>query len=78
MPAWAQPLTETFVLLRTATDRGAYHYAEVFQQRGKIIVPDIGYIDFDQAREYREMWIGGGGVPFSVKSNQMGQDFPSS
>lgn len=56
---------ETLVLLRTATDRGAYHLAEVIHQRGTIIPLDIGYIDFDDPARYREMWIGGGAMPLA-------------
>ena len=63
VPAQAQA-PETLLLLRTATDRGAYHLAEIVHERGRIIPLDVGYIDFDNPTLYREMWIGGGGVPF--------------
>ena len=53
---------DTYVIARTATDQGAYHYAQVFQQRGKWIYPDVGYIDFNKSGEYREVWVGAGGV----------------
>jgi hypothetical protein len=53
---------DTCVIARTATDQGAYHYAQVFQQRGKWIYPDVGYIDFNHSGEYREVWVGAGGV----------------
>jgi hypothetical protein len=56
------PAVDTHVIARTATDQGTYHYAQVFQQRGKWIVPDVGYIDFNQFDEYREVWVGAGGV----------------
>ena len=63
-PARAQSANETLLLLRTATERGAYHFVEVVHERGRLIPIDVGYIDFDNPRLYREMWIGGGGVPF--------------
>ena len=62
-----QPSTQTFVVVRVGTNGGAYHYAEVFQQRGKWIFPDVGYIDFDQAKQYREYFVGAGAVLFSSK-----------
>ena len=64
VPARAQAPNETLLLLRTATDRGAYHFAGVSHKRGRLIALDIGYIDFDNPKLHREMWIGGGGVPF--------------
>jgi hypothetical protein len=36
-----------------------YHFAEVFQIRGKWIYPDIGYVDFGH-NNYREFFAGGG------------------
>jgi hypothetical protein len=36
-----------------------YHFAEVFQVRGKWIYPDIGYVDFGH-NNYREFFAGGG------------------
>lgn len=71
VPARAQAQSETIVLLRTATDRGAYHYAEVFQERGRFIPWDIGHIDFDHPRQYREFWIGGGGVPIETPKGSL-------
>ena len=63
-PAAAQAASETLLLLRTATTDGAYHLVEAVHQRGRVIPLDVGYIDFDNPALYREMWIGGGGVPF--------------
>jgi len=63
VPAAAQPANETLLLLRAATTDGAYHLVEAIHQRGRVIPLDVGYIDFDQPALYREMWIGGGGVP---------------
>jgi hypothetical protein len=57
----AMAQTETVVFLRTASDRANYHYAEVFQQRGRWIVADVGYIDFNHPGEYREVFFGAGG-----------------
>ena len=53
---------DTYVIARTATERGAFHYVQVFQQRGKWIYPDVGYIDFNHSSEYREVWAGAGRV----------------
>ena len=53
---------DTTVIARTATDQGAYHYAQVFQQRGRWIYPDVGYIDFNHSGKYRELWVGAGGM----------------
>lgn len=64
-PTRAQAQNETVVLLRTATERGAYHLAEVVHQRGKIIPLDLGYIDFDHPKQYREIWIGAGAMPLA-------------
>jgi hypothetical protein len=36
-----------------------YHFAEVFQVRGKWVFPDIGYVDFGH-NNYREFFAGGG------------------
>lgn len=60
VPVRAQEPAVTVLLLRTATDRGAYHYAEVIHERGRLVPLDVGYIDFDNPKLYREMWIGGG------------------
>ena len=70
-PARAQTQGETIVLLRTATDRGAYHYAEVFYERGRFIPFDIGHFDFDHPKQYRELWIGGGGVPIETPKGSL-------
>ena len=56
------PAVDTHVIARTATDQGTYHYAQIFQQRGRWILPDVGYIDFNEFDEYREVWVGAGGV----------------
>jgi len=53
---------DTHVIARTATDEGAYHYVQVFQQRGKWIYPDVGYVDFNNSDEYREVWVAAGGI----------------
>lgn len=36
-----------------------YHFAEVFQVRGKWVYPDVGYVDFGR-NNYREVFAGGG------------------
>src|ERR1700686_61317 len=36
-----------------------YHFAEVFQVRGRWVYPDIGYVDFGH-NNYREVFAGGG------------------
>jgi hypothetical protein len=60
--AVAQSEPVTVVLLRTATDRGAYHFAELIHQRGRLVPVDFGYIDFDKPKEYREFFLGTGVV----------------
>jgi hypothetical protein len=71
MPARAQAQGETLVLLRTATDQGAYHYAEVIHQRGRVIPFDVGHFDHNHPKQYREFWIGGGGVPLEGAKGYM-------
>ncbi len=61
---------ETFVIARTgiANDgQRTYDYVEVFQQRGKWIYPDVGYIDFADGGRYRELFIGAGAVLVNSK-----------
>jgi hypothetical protein len=38
-----------------------------FQERGRWIYPDIGYIDFGETKQYREFFIGAGWTVFSSK-----------
>jgi hypothetical protein len=64
VPADAQSANETLLLVRAATTNGAYHLVEAIHQRGRVVPLDVGYIDFDEPSLYRELWIGGGGVPF--------------
>jgi hypothetical protein len=66
VPARGQNAPVTVVLLRTATDRGSYHYAELIHERGRLVPFDIGYIDFDNPKQYREWWVGGGFTPIST------------
>lgn len=57
----ANAQTTTIVDLRTGVQpKATYHYAEVFQVRGRWIVPDVGYIDFADAKQYREWFVGAG------------------
>ena len=61
---------QTFVIGRTGVQDDAtatYRYTELFQQRGRWIFPDIGYIDFADAKQYREYFIGAGAVLFTSK-----------
>jgi len=44
-----------------------YRYVEGFQERGRWIYPDIGYIDFGETKQYREFFIGAGWTVFSSK-----------
>ncbi len=63
-PAQSQstPVTTT-VLLRTGfRSHVTYRYVEVLQTRGRWVLPDVGYIDFGDAGQYREIWLGGGPV----------------
>ncbi len=65
-----EPKTQTFVVARTGVQNDAqttYRYAEVFQQRGRWIFPDVGYIDFADAKQYREYFVGAGAVLFTSK-----------
>lgn len=62
--------TQTFVVARTGVQddaKSTYRYAEVFQQRGRWIFPDVGYIDFVDAKQYREYFVGAGAVLFTSK-----------
>jgi hypothetical protein len=65
VPARGQEPAVTVLLLRTGTGRGAYHFAEVIHERGRLVPFDAGYIDFDHPAEYREMWLGGGFKPIA-------------
>ena len=65
---FAQEKTETFVIARTAIGNNAYNLVEVFQGRGRWIFPDVGYIDFNDANKYREIFIGGGGILYKSKN----------
>lgn len=51
-----------------------YHFVEVLQQRGRWIFPDVGYIDFDHAGQYRELFIGGGAVLHKSKHLTVAQE----
>jgi hypothetical protein len=58
------PKTATIVMARWGERAespaiNTYHFAEVFQVRGKWIYPDIGYVDFGH-NNYREFFAGGG------------------
>lgn len=44
-----------------------YRFVEVFQQRGRWIFPDGGYIDFADAGKYREIFLGAGAVLYNSK-----------
>jgi hypothetical protein len=60
--------TENFFIARMGmTNKATYHLVEAFQQRGRWLGPDIGYIDFAKASEYRELFIGGGAVLLDSK-----------
>jgi hypothetical protein len=50
----------TLSIVRVGTDRGAYHYVEVVEQHKRWIAFDTGYIDFNQAKQYRELYLGTG------------------
>lgn len=63
--------TETSVILRTGyafkAKSNTYNFAEVYQTRGRWILPDVGYIDFGRSRIYREFFIGGGAILINTK-----------
>jgi hypothetical protein len=57
------PRVQTLVLARAGWDRGVtYRFFEAIHSTGRWIAPDVGYIDFGDARRYREFWLGGGYV----------------
>ena len=61
---------QTILLMRTGFRNGkafTYRFVEGFQGRGRWIYPDAGYIDFGEARQYREFFIGAGGTVFTSK-----------
>jgi hypothetical protein len=60
---------ETFVIARTGIMNGqqTYNLVEVFQQRGRWIYPDVGYIDFAAAGKYREIFAGAGAMLLNSK-----------
>ena len=58
------PKTATIVMARWGERAespaiNTYHFAEVFQVRGRWVYPDIGYVDFGH-NNYREVFAGGG------------------
>jgi hypothetical protein len=62
--AQTAPETTTILLARQAQrfppeSTATLHYLEAFQIRHKLVLPDVGYIDFGHS-DYREMFIGGG------------------
>src|SRR6267142_1349003 len=60
----------SILLVRTGFRDGkafTYKYLEGFQERGRWIYPDVGYIDFGETRQYREFFIGAGWTVFSSK-----------
>lgn len=60
-PAAAQ--TSTTVLARTATtDAGAYHNVEVTRQHDRWLPISGGYLDFNDAKQYREFYLGAGRI----------------
>ncbi len=62
--------TQNFLIMRAGLQNngtGTYRVAEFFQQRGKWIYPDVGYLDFTHAGNYREFFIGAGGVVYQSK-----------
>lgn len=70
VPAMAQDApkaTDTYLIARTATGKARYNYVEAIWQKGRIILFDVGYIDFGKTSQYREVLIGGGGVLIDSK-----------
>ncbi len=45
----------------------SYRLVEVYQQRGRWIYPDGGYVDFNRPGIYREFFLGGGAVLYNSK-----------
>lgn len=59
--AFAQ--TTTIGQFRMGTGEAKYHSAEIFQTRNGWIFPDVGYLDFGDAKNYREYFAGFGYTP---------------
>src|SRR6266496_3590005 len=58
---------ETTIQARAAmTNVSTYHFFEVFQTRGELIVPDVGYVDYGKGN-YRELFGGAGVVAYAGK-----------
>lgn len=59
--------TQTGVLARMAMNHAAtFHFLETFQTRGRLVLPDLGYVDFGRS-VYREVFGGGGWIVHSGK-----------
>ena len=57
---------ETLVIGRFGLqDRVTYRYFQVLQQRGRLIYPDVWWIDFGEIKQYREIGVGGGAVVYN-------------
>ena len=63
-PAQSQvtPVTTTLLVRTGLRSNVTLRYVEILQTRGRWVVPDVGYIDFGEAGQYREVWLGGGPV----------------
>ncbi|MEY4731596.1 MAG: hypothetical protein RL681_542 [Candidatus Parcubacteria bacterium] len=75
----AEDPTTTIVTARMAErlDKphiGTYHFFEVFQLRGRWIVPDVGYVDFGR-NDYRELFTGAGYTLHDGKRVTMIEEF---
>ncbi len=64
--ARAEDTATTLIARLAMTDVATQHYAQVFQTRGKLILPDVLYVDFGK-NNYREMFVGGGRVWYTGK-----------
>jgi len=64
--AWAQESSTTIIARLAMRNSATQHYAQVYQTRGKWILPDVLYVDFGK-NNYREVLVGGGRVWYAGK-----------
>jgi hypothetical protein len=58
---------DTMVFARMAGwNASSFHFVDVVQTRGRLVLPDIGYVDFGRSN-YREVFAGGGLVVYPGK-----------
>ncbi|MCL5666291.1 MAG: hypothetical protein M1383_00755 [Patescibacteria group bacterium] len=66
VPVASAEEVENWLVARLAMRNAAtQHYSQFYQQRGRLIGPDVIYVDFGK-NNYRETFIGGGGVLYKA------------